>query len=114
LDQAFFDAVKIDAADVIVRGLENTEHFSKYGVRKPVFLTRSRGREVVASGKGIWSGKIGHQSDSAGMQHAAALRQGRTGCTGCRCSISYEIDYVFSAVVKKNMKALCNRKQVTR
>ncbi len=102
MDQAFFDAVKIDAADVIVRGLENTEHFSKYGVRKPVFLTRSRGREVVASAKEYGREKSDIKAILLECSMLPPYGKAVQDATGLPVfDFITMIDYVFSAVVKK-------------
>ena len=54
LDQTFFDAVNINGADVIVRGLEDQEHFSKFGIEESgTFDSEQIEEEVVTVAKDL-------------------------------------------------------------
>lgn len=103
LDHTFFEAVKIDAADVVVRGLENTENFSKYGVAETgIFDADLVEEEVVTIAKKM----VEEDSDIKAILLECSMLppygkavQDATGLPVF--DFITMIDYVFSAVVKK-------------
>ena len=103
LDESFFGAVGINSEDVIVRGLENTEHFSKYGIEETGIFDSERVEEEVVA--------IATKMTSENPQIKAILLEcsmlppyGKAvqEATGLPVfDFITMIDYVFTAVVKK-------------
>ncbi|MFA5634713.1 MAG: aspartate/glutamate racemase family protein [Anaerovoracaceae bacterium] len=103
LDKTFFDAVNMDPTNVIVRGLENTENFSKYGVEETgVFDSELVEAEVVE----IATNMVKENPDIKAILLECSMLppygkavQEATGLPVF--DFITMIDHVFSAVVKK-------------
>ncbi len=103
LDQTFFDAVNINGEDVIVRGLENTEHFAKYGIEESgVFDSDLVQAEVVSLAKEMVEQNPNMKAILLECSMLPPYGKAVQDATGLPVfDFITMIDYVYTAVVKK-------------
>lgn len=103
LDKTFLDAVNINEDDVIIKGLENSEHFSKYGVEETgTFDADLVEEEVVTMAKNMLEENPKIKAILLECSMLPPYGKAVQDATGLPVfDFINMIDYVFSAVVKK-------------
>ncbi|MCG8485683.1 MAG: aspartate/glutamate racemase family protein [Clostridia bacterium] len=103
LDETFFNAVNADKSDFIVKGLEDTEHFKKFGIEESGVLdTELIEGEVVTAAKEMIEENPNIKAILLECSMLPPYGKAVQDATGLPVfDFITMIDYVFSAVVKK-------------